>query len=73
MSTLTRGTVKADNSCLFTAIARLCENIESEHPLKTAGRKLRGVCAEACGQFFAHHASSTASHRTEARCMGRPS
>ena len=47
MSTLTRGTVKADNSCLFTAIARLCENIESEHPLKTAGRKLRGVCAEA--------------------------
>ena len=44
---LSRGTVKSDNSCLFTAIARLAENITDEIRLKTAGRKLRGVCADA--------------------------
>ena len=43
---LTRSPVRADNSCLFTAISRLAEGITDELPLKTAGRKLRGVCAE---------------------------
>ena len=41
MSTLVRGSVKADNSCLFAAITRLCEDITSEFPLKNAARHLR--------------------------------
>lgn len=47
MATLSRSSVSADNSCLFTAVARLCEGVEAEIALKTAGRRLRGVCAEA--------------------------
>ena len=46
MSTLVRGSVKADNSCLFAAITRLCEDITSEFPLKNAARHLRTVCAD---------------------------
>ena len=47
MTALMRGTVKADNSCLFTATARLCEGVTADVPLKTAGRRLRAVCADA--------------------------
>jgi len=47
MASLQRGSVKADNSCLFTALARLCENIVSEPQLKVAARKLRATCAAA--------------------------
>ena len=43
---LTRGSVKADNSCLFTAVARICEGLTDEIPLKNAARRLRGLCAE---------------------------
>ena len=44
---LSRFSVRADNSCLFSAVARLCEGIAEEIPLKTAARRLREVCAEA--------------------------
>lgn len=44
---LTRGTVKADNSCLFAATARLCEGITNDIHLKAASRRLRSVCANA--------------------------
>ena len=47
MEALVRGSVKADNSCLFTATARLCEDIAAEPPLKAAARRLRSVCADA--------------------------
>jgi hypothetical protein len=47
MATLNRLSVKADNSCLFTSIVRLCEDISSEIALKSAARRLRGVCADA--------------------------
>jgi len=46
MTLLVRGSVKADNSCLFTATARLCQDITAEIQLKTAGRKLRVACAD---------------------------
>ena len=43
---LTRLSVKADNSCLFTSMARLCEAVTDDIPLKLAGRRLREVCAQ---------------------------
>jgi len=42
---LVRASVKADNSCLFTSIARICEGITDDILLKNAARRLRGVCA----------------------------
>ena len=47
MSALVRGSVKADNSCLFAATARLCEGVEAEMPLKACARQLRAMCADA--------------------------
>ena len=47
MTSLSRFSVRADNSCLFTSIARLCEDVVDEIRLKTAGHKLREVCADA--------------------------
>ncbi len=43
---LMRGHVKADNSCLFTAMAQLCEGIMADIPLQNAARKLRARCGE---------------------------
>ena len=45
MEALVRGSVKADNSCLFTATARLCEDIAAEPPLKAAARRPLGADA----------------------------
>ena len=47
MALLERFKVQADNSCLFTSVARLCEGVTDDLPLKNAGRRLRTVCAEA--------------------------
>lgn len=43
---LTRHKVPADNSCLFTACAYLCQGLTGDIELKVAGRVLRTVCAE---------------------------
>ena len=42
---LTRHKVPADNSCLFTACAYLCQGLTGDIELKVAGRALRPVCA----------------------------
>ena len=47
MDVLARHSVAADHSCLFTSVAYLCQGLTNEVELKTAGRKLREVCAEA--------------------------
>jgi len=39
--------VAADNNCLFTSCAYLCEGLTSELDLRAAARRLRAVCAEA--------------------------
>jgi len=39
--------VAADNNCLFTTCAYLCEGLTSELDLRAAARRLRAVCAEA--------------------------
>ena len=44
---IVRHSVAADHSCLFTSVAYLCQGLTNEVELKTAGRKLREVCAEA--------------------------
>ena len=45
---LQRLSVKPDNSCLFTSVARLCEGRGPEEgALRVAGHKLREVCAAA--------------------------
>ena len=41
-----RRRVPADNNCLFTATAYLCEGLTHETDLNVAARKLRSVCAE---------------------------
>ena len=46
-SDIERANVAADHSCLFTSAAYLCQGLTDELELKTAGRKLREVCAEA--------------------------
>lgn len=48
MSSLVRNSVPADNSCLFTSVAKLCEMPSADNiALKVAGRKLREACATA--------------------------
>ena len=42
-----RHSVPADHSCLFASVAYLCQGISGEVELRTAGRKLREVCAQA--------------------------
>ena len=42
-----RHSVPADHSCLFTSVAYLCQGTSGEVELRTAGRKLREVCAQA--------------------------
>ena len=42
-----RHSVPADHSCLFTSVAYLCQGSSGEVELRTAGRKLREVCAQA--------------------------
>eukprot|EP00966_Prymnesium_polylepis_P085136 1971224-Prymnesium_polylepis.1 len=46
-SPLKRHRVPADNNCLFTAVAHLCQGIDAEIELTVAARKLRLACAEA--------------------------
>ena len=41
-----RHSVPADHSCLFTSVAYLCQGTSGEVELRTAGRKLREVCAQ---------------------------
>ena len=42
-----RHSVPADHSCLFASVAYLCQGTSGEVELRTAGRKLREVCAQA--------------------------
>jgi hypothetical protein len=46
-SALARRQVAADNNCLFTTCAYLCEGLTSELELRAAARRLRVACAEA--------------------------
>jgi ubiquitin thioesterase OTU1 len=46
-SALARRHVAADNNCLFTTCAYLCEGLTSEFDLRAAARRLRSVCGEA--------------------------
>ena len=45
-TTMERRKVPADNNCLFTSLAYLCQGLTSEIELNVAARKLRGVCAD---------------------------
>lgn len=44
---LARRHVAADNNCLFTTFAYLCEGLTSELDLRAAARRLRAACADA--------------------------
>ena len=46
MSSLCRRHVAADNNCLFTTCAYLCEGLASELDLRAAARRLRATCAQ---------------------------
>ena len=52
-----RHSVPADHSCLFTSVAYLCQGTSGEVELRTAGRKLREVCAQAVLVRCARHTS----------------
>ena len=44
---IVRHPVPADNNCLFTSCAYLCQGLATEHELKAAARELREICANA--------------------------